>query len=54
MIEVRYSVMFDKEVVAKGMDLETALILIGGLADKYNNSMLGGSVISIVVEESAE
>lgn len=51
MIEVRYSVLFDKDIVAKDMDLETALILINGLANKYHNSMIGGSVISLMVDD---
>ena len=31
----RYEIMLDNEVVAKEMDLETALILVKALFDKY-------------------
>lgn len=47
MEEYRYVVKFNNDVIAKGMRMSDAVILIKALADAYAGDMAAGSEISL-------
>lgn len=47
MIETKYMVEFCGEIVARGMDIDTATVLIKALAEKYFGDMGMGATISL-------
>lgn len=54
MIEKRYMVKFRGEIVAHGMNIDTAILLIEALAEKYYRDMEMGATISLRDESHTE
>lgn len=54
MIEKRYIVEFCGETVAYGMNIDTAIILIEALSEKYYRDMEMGATISLREESHTE
>lgn len=54
MIETKYMVEFDDQIVARGMDIDTATLLIKALAEKYFGDMEMGAKISLCEEPRTE
>lgn len=54
MIETKYMVEFCGEIVARGMDIDTATTLIKALAEKYFGDMEMGATISLREEPRCE